>query len=410
MKLIDTLYNTSKIKQPSIFKNEAYQYFIANGFPTSKNEEYKYLNPASIIDKLGTPIKNEHSEFNTPFTEQANVFFKQGKYSISDVNTDGLIIATFDSIPQEYKSLFDTHLGLLSQKEADSFSALNSLAFENGLFIYLPKGSHYKETIVIQHDLATSDYFVFPRILLIAEEGSSINIVQEYLGRTESNVLSNIINEYFINSKADVKITQIHQTNDGIATHLSNFAVLLEDSRFEIINFFLDGIWFRHNLNIQLNGAGAHAELLGLYTPKKKEIVDNHTLVSHNVPNCTSSENYKGILKGGIAIFNGKIFVAKDAQKTNAYQSNKNILLSKDATINAKPQLEIYADDVKCSHGSSTGVIDPDMLFYMQARGIAKPLAQKLLLRSIISEIVLPINNEKIAEKIYNNIESVDFN
>jgi Fe-S cluster assembly protein SufD len=165
--------------------------------------------------------------------------------------------------------------------------------------------------------------------------------------------------------------------------------------------FTLSGEMVRNNHNVELAAQNCEAHLNGLFITNGNQLVDNHTLIDHQMPNCESNELYKGIAKDkSIGVFNGKIFVRKDAQKTNAYQSSKNILLSNDATINTKPQLEIYADDVKCSHGTSTGKVDEEALFYLKARGIGDESARKLLLQAFAQELIDKIEIESLKERV----------
>ncbi len=174
------------------------------------------------------------------------------------------------------------------------------------------------------------------------------------------------------------------------------------NSNFNTHTFSLSGAVLRNNLNIALGAENCESHLFGLYLPKNNQLVDNHTLVDHRMPHCYSNELYKGIMSdSSTGVFNGKIYVRQDAQKTNAFQSNKNILLSDDATINTKPQLEIYADDVKCSHGTSTGKIDEEAMFYLRARGIGEESAKKLLMQAFADEVLDMIKIPALKEHIH---------
>ncbi len=187
---------------------------------------------------------------------------------------------------------------------------------------------------------------------------------------------------------------------DGYSVH-TNQVEVHKKGNYDNTTFTLSGELVRNNHNVVLKGSHSAAHLYGLFSAKGTQLVDNHTLMDHQVPDCESNELYKGIAAGkSTGVFNGKIFVRQDAQKTNAYQSSKNILLCDDATINTKPQLEIYADDVKCSHGTSTGKVDEEALFYLRSRGIGDQSARKLLLASFAGEVIKRITVESLAERV----------
>ena len=209
------------------------------------------------------------------------------------------------------------------------------------------------------------------------------------------------MSEKFISKNAKLNST-LFQNEGHLGYSVNTNQIKQEqDSQYHNHTITLSGQLVRNNHNVLLAGQNSEANLNGLFYSKENQIIDNHTLMDHQAPHCESNELYKGIIKDkSTGVFNGKIFVRKDAQKTNAYQSSKNILLSDDASIYAKPQLEIYANDVKCSHGTSTGKIDEKALFYLNTRGIGKESAKKLLLRSFAQEIINKIEPESLKEKI----------
>jgi Fe-S cluster assembly protein SufD len=227
------------------------------------------------------------------------------------------------------------------------------------------------------------------------EENAQVKIVESYCdaGKTFHNALT----EMFIGVNANADHYKIQQGQEESALLSTTQVCQEKQSVFSTHTFTLSGVFVRNNLTIVLDGEHIESHLNGLYLTRENQVVDNHTLVDHRKPNCNSNELYKGIIEDrSIATFNGKIFVRKDAQKTNAFQSNKNILLSDDGTINTKPQLEIYADDVKCSHGTSTGKLDEDKIFYLRARGLSEASAKKLLMHAFASEVVDTIKIDEL--------------
>ena len=210
-----------------------------------------------------------------------------------------------------------------------------------------------------------------------------------------------------INAESSSNLEIVNLQVLGKATAIQNIYVdVAEDASFKHFGFSLIGQLTRNNINVNLNKTGAYAELNGVYVPSGSHHIDNHTYIDHIAPNCNSSELYRGILSNtATGVFNGKVMVRQAAQKTNAFQANNNILLSDKATMNSKPELEIYADDVKCSHGSTTGQMDKDALFYLQARGIKKTEAVKLLVTAFADDVVSRLSNEHLAELINAMIE-----
>lgn len=254
---------------------------------------------------------------------------------------------------------------------------------------------------IIYVNNSTSECIVNPRNIIELEENSEATIIEHYINIGNSKCFTNFVSEKYLanNSKLDCYTIQDENTN-GYGVYTNQIEVS-KNANYTNTTITLSGQLVRNNHNVVLANSNCEANLNGLFKINGNQIVDNHTLVDHQFPYCQSNELYKGIIDGkSTGVFNGKIFVRKDAQKTNAYQSSKNILLSDDATINTKPQLEIYADDVKCSHGTSTGKIEDDAMFYLHARGIGKESAKKLLLNAFAGEVIEKIQVESLKELI----------
>ena len=264
---------------------------------------------------------------------------------------------------------------------------------------------------IIHISSANQNTIINSRNLIVVESNAQAKIVESY-ETVDSNakVFNNALTEIVVEENAIVDHYKI-QDEKGFGYLLSTTqAIQKKESVFSTNTFTLSGSLVRNNLTIVLDGEYIESHLNGLYLTNGNQVVDNHTLVDHQKPNCNSNELYKGIIEDkSSATFNGKIYVRKDAQKTNAFQSNKNILLSDDGTINTKPQLEIYADDVKCSHGTSTGKLDADKIFYLRARGLSEASAKKLLMHAFASEVVDTIKiaalREYVEEKISKRFE-----
>jgi Fe-S cluster assembly protein SufD len=277
-----------------------------------------------------------------------------------------------------------------------------------GLFIYIAQKVSLKKPIQINNICSSSKYQIFnTHHVIIANSFSNSSIIETYSSIDNSK-------EYILNSLAEVIVYENASINyyklqneDQIASQINTTQVnQFQNSHFDTNTVTLGGKWLRNNLNIVLKGSNSESHLNGLQILKKNQHVDNHTLVDHQMPHCESNQLYKGILNDkSNGVFNGKIFVRKDAQKTNAYQSSKNMLLSDDATMNTKPQLEIYADDVKCSHGSSTGQIDPSALFYLRARGLSPESAKSLLMYAFAVDVIQTIKVESYKNYLEGLIE-----
>jgi Fe-S cluster assembly protein SufD len=246
-----------------------------------------------------------------------------------------------------------------------------------------------------------------PRNLLVAGKNSQASVVEVYLTRGEGTSFTNIVTEIVVQENANLEHTKI-QNEGSQAFNIGTTQVYqARDSKFFSVTISLNGAIIRNDLNIVLDDQNCEANLYGLYMPTGKTHIDNHSLVDHAKPHSYSNELYKGILDGkSTGVFNGKIFVRQDAQKTNAFQSNRNILLSKDASMNTKPQLEIFADDVKCSHGATTGQLDEDMLFYLRARGIGLDKARALLMYAFAGDVINQVKIEAVRHYIESAIAS----
>ncbi len=391
--------------------------FYELGFPTTKNEEWKYTNVSPITKnnfRFLTPsdkfslTKSDIKPFLICGKDATVLVFENGRFNeslsvINNLPANVLIASLASSLEND---IVKQHLGKYASIKTESFIALNSAFIYDGAFIHIPANAILEQPI---HFLYVSDARVestvsYPRNLIVAEKNSQVNIAESY--HTISSVnhhFTNSVTEVVVKENAKVEFDKF-QNETAEAFHINHTEAYQEkNSTFDISTVTLGGGLVRNNLHIVLDGENCTSHLHGLYLVNGTQLVDNHTLVDHAKPNCYSNELYKGIIDDkGQGVFNGKIFVRKDAQKTNAYQSNKNILLSDDASMNAKPQLEIFADDVKCSHGATTGQLDEDALFYLRSRGIGEENAKALLNIAFSNDVLNHISIETMRDKIAN--------
>jgi Fe-S cluster assembly protein SufD len=378
------------------------------GFPTTRHEEWKYTN---LTPLLKTPLRSSHPEEPQILdattaksllkTEGILVVIENGRLntSASSVSSlpSGLTIQSFAELANDAR--LTKHLASYAPLKNEPFVALNTSMIFDGVAVFVDAKASIKEQIHILVVTTSADALaVQPRLLVVVGAHAECTITEQHL--TYGNALphfTNLVAETVCESNAKLNYVKLQDTDTE--TFQVNFhqAALERDAYFHITTLCLNGALIRNNLHIRLNDQNCTAWLNGLYVVNGNQLVDNHSLVDHALPNCYSNELYKGIIDDhGQGVFNGKIFVRQDAQKTNAYQSNKNILLSNNASMNAKPQLEIFADDVKCSHGATTGQIDDDALFYLRARGIGEVNARALLNHAFAADVIEQIADEDI--------------
>jgi Fe-S cluster assembly protein SufD len=309
-----------------------------------------------------------------------------------------LHINAFSSLGPDAREKIASVAGL----QSDAFIALNTAFAGNGFHLKIEKDTVIPMPLHILYiTSASSQAIVNPRNLIELEENSEVTLIEQQVVTGPGKIFTNFLSEKFVSQNARLySYTFQDEGNNGFSVNTSQVQVE-RHARYDQTTVTFSGQLVRNNHHVILTGENSEAHLNGLFLARGTSLIDNHTLMDHQVPHCESNELYKGIVNDkSTGVFNGKIFVRKDAQKTNAYQSSKNILLSDDATINTKPQLEIYADDVKCSHGTSTGRIDEDALFYLNARGIGKENARKLLLGAFAREVINKIHVDALREKI----------
>lgn len=380
----------------------AQRFLDTASLPTTKDEAWKYTRLAKL-NKI-------------PFVQDTTVeapvkTVKIDNQAVQIVVVNGIVITDLQnlSLPAGVKvSLISTNNAALESTKTDIetelFSAINLAYLNNGIKIEVDDKACPEQAIEIVHYLQGNERIANFKTVITAGKFSESEIILGYF--SDNNCENSFINnslEADIETNARLTINKVQYENDS-CFHVSNEVIDQEkDSNFSINTITLNGQLVRNNLNIRVNGENATTNLYGAYLLKGTQHTDNHTIVDHRVANCNSNELYKGVVDGkATAVFNGKVFVRKDAQKINAFQSNGNILMTDDATINSKPELEIYADDVKCSHGSTTGQLDDEAVFYLRSRGISERAAKKLLITAFVEEALEEIENKDVYSFIEN--------
>jgi Fe-S cluster assembly protein SufD len=386
------------------------------GFPTTKHEEWKYTNVSPIIEnnftlsqsyKPGMLKSQDIAKYHFDGLENSCFVFINGHFASDLSNISGLKdsveLKSLDTAISENNNHVMQLLTKYASPEDDSFISLNTAFMQDGAFIKVPDGVDISQPI---HLLFLSipgknPQVNFPRNLFVIGQSSRIKIVETYAGIDDCIYFTNSVNEIVIGENAELERYKIQIESDQ-AYHVSALHVSQErDSRFIDHNISLGGSLVRNNIASEFKAQGGSCVLNGLYIGTHKQHIDNHTAIDHAKAHCESHELYKGILdEKARGVFNGKIYVRPDAQKTNAIQANNCILLSDTATIDTKPQLEIFADDVKCTHGATIGQLDEDAYFYMRSRGINKTMARNLLIHAFASEVLDKINIDPIRESI----------
>lgn len=395
-------------------RTSAIKNFENKGFPTKKEEAWKYTslnailkNDFSVFAKKENTV--EFAEVKKYFLNDVDtykVIFIDGKFSsyLSSTTHDGLDVCLMSSAltKPKYKMVIDEYFNKIANSD-DSLTSLNTAFSQEGAYIHVPKSKVVEKPIEIIYFSTGSEAALMtqPRNLVVVGENSHVQIVERHQSLNENPVLTNSVTEIFTQKRAIVDYYKIQ--NDLQTANLidNTYIAQKQDSHASVHTFSFGGNITRNNLNFYHQGEHIDSTLKGITIIGDKQHVDHYTLVQHATPNCESHQNYKTILDGSsTGVFNGKIFVEKEAQKTDAFQQNNNILLSDKATINAKPQLEIFADDVKCSHGCTIGQLDENAMFYMQQRGIGKKEAKALLMYAFTSEVTNSVKIPELRAKI----------
>jgi len=393
----------------------AFQRFQALGFPTTKNEDWHFTSVAPIVEAAYPPRTAPGGDVKpadlAPFTFGASdwptIVFVNGVFApaLSSLESlpEGVKVYDMASAFRASDSIVERHLSKFAAYELNTFTALNSAFVSDGAVVRIAKEFEVDRPI---HILFVSDALAAktqsnPRTLIVAERHSKATVIESYVATGEASYFTNAVTEVLLEDGANLSHLKI-QRESPRAFHVGTIeAEQKRDSHYQSFSFATGAALSRTNIYTTLNGEGAGATLNGLYMLDGEQHCDHQTKIEHAQPNCFSRELYKGVLDGAShGVFNGKVYVDPIAQKTDGKQTNKVLLLSERAQVDTKPQLEIFADDVKCTHGATVGRVDETALFYMKSRGINKELARRLLTYAFAAEVLETIEVEAVRQEL----------
>ena len=394
-------------------RSEAIKNFESIGFPNKKLENWKYTSLKNLLknDFIVLPEINNILEFKDikkyliDDIDSYKIIFVDGKYSshLSDTTHEGMDICILSAAlsQSKYELLVENYFNKIAND--DGITSLNTAFSSEGAFIHIPKNKFVDKPIQIIHfSTGNESSLMFqPRNLIIVDENSQVQIIERHQSLSENKVFTNSVTEIYADKKSIIDYYKIQNDNLQASLIDNTYVDQQRNSSFTMHTFSFGNELVRNNLNISQNDQFIETTIKGVTIIGDKQHVDHNTLINHNKPNCNSHQDYKGIYDDkSTGVFNGQVMVKKVAQKTNAFQSNNNVLLSDQATINAKPQLEIYADDVKCSHGCTVGQLDKNALFYLKSRGIPEKEATALLMYGFANNILESVKIPEIKTRI----------
>lgn len=414
--LKDKLCNNFEVFHNQIIENDtasitatrqiAFNQFLQSGLPTRELEEWRntdltevynedynhyYLKPEIIIDI------DKVFQCNVPHLDTIMLALLNGRYVSKDQllikSENGVIYGSFAAALQQYPEIIEKHFAQYADNTKNAFTAINTAMAQDGFFIYVPDGVEVKKTLqivnIIHHDHTIC---LQTRNLIVLGKNSKLCLIHCDDSYNHQKSLSNTVSEIVLGENAQLDHYKMQNVNNASTIINSTYFNLAENAQLSSNGLSLNGGILKNNNYVKMQGEGCDTKIYGLYLMDKKQHIDNLVIVEHLHPNCNSSELFKGILDdAATAVFNGHVIVHKDAQKTIAFQSNKNILLTDKAKVNTKPFLEIYADDVKCSHGATVGQLDTEAMFYIRSRGISESNARMLLMYAFADEVIQKI-------------------
>ncbi len=401
-------------------RDEACCHLEQQGFPTKRVEDYKYTDVEALfapdyglnISRLAIPV-NPYDVFKCDVPNMSTSLY----FVVNDTFynralpkatlPEGVILGSLKELSAQYPELVAKHYGQLARTEEDAVTALNTMLAQDGLLLYVPKGVVVEKPIQLVNILrADVNFMVNRRVLIIIEDNAQARILACDHTTDEVDFLATQVIEAYVGRGASLELYELEESTPH--THrLSNLYVLQEaDSNVHINGITLVGGTTRNTTRVALAGRGAHIDLCGMAIADKQQHVDNHTFIDHAVSDCTSHELYKYVLDDeATGAFAGKVLVREGAQHTDSQQTNRNLCLTRQARMYTQPQLEIYADDVKCSHGATVGQLNEDALFYMQQRGISYTEARQLLMRAFVGEVIDGVGLEALRDRLHHLVE-----
>ena len=375
-----------------------------NTFPSRKEEIWKYT-PLKKLKKINFH-NQEHfktkdlKSLNLPNLDGIIIVFENGRY---DSKLSRIIGS--DEIDISFRSNSFPGNNFNTIKQDNYFTSLNSSFLTDSVMINVNSNAKISKNLNFINIVSSSNCLSNTKFSIVLSANSSINVRQYFLGNSSAvNGFINHENNIYLNDSSSLTINKFQELNNNF-NFCNEFITQKNDSQFIMNTFSCSGIIARNDIVSDVNGENCHTELNGVFSPSNNEHIDNHTTINHLVPNCKSFENYKGVLKeNGVGVFNGKVIVHQDAQKIEAFQKNNNILIDQDSIIYSKPELEIYADDVKCSHGSTTGQFDEEALFYLRSRGLSIKKSLELMTLGFINEVIQKSNNLEYVDFVLKRI------
>jgi Fe-S cluster assembly protein SufD len=384
------------------------------GFPTTRQEEWRFTNAAPLLElPLHTAGQNGHS-----ISARDIEPFRSGSRGACLVFVDGAFRADLSALPQKGTGVdadslrtrldrggaeLQEDLARHASYDTNFFTALNTAFFQDGAYISVADGAKVEDPVELIFIAASAEpgATAHTRNLILAGRCSSFKLLETHASLTDAAHVTNAVTELVLAPESRVEHCRLQQQNQNSFHIAAVQAVQAKDSHWLSHSIASGARFARNQIQALLNAPGAEAVLNGLFLGRDEQLIDHHTVVDHAKPNCESHEFYNGILTDrSHGVFNGKIFVRQDAQKTNAKQTNRNLVLSENAVIDTKPQLEIFADDVKCTHGATVGQMNDEALFYLRSRGISAAGARQMLIRAFASDVVGRITIEPVRERL----------
>ena len=403
-------------------RKQAFQRFTALGFPSTRDEDWKYFNLAPlrktqfhhVHDRERVSLRRETlSGFEVHCLPGAQLVFVDGYFeptlSSTRVLPEGIELGDLATAIQAKRDFLQQHLGNHAHIDADPLVALNTAMLHDGAFVHVARGVQVPDPIhLLFVSTGTKGATVsHPRTVIVLEEGASLHLVEDYVSTTDASYFTNPVTEIVLEAGSVLDYSKLERESKNAfhvaATHVRQ----LRDSSFESTSISFGGKSVRNDVRVTLDGEGASCVLNGLNVIGDHQLVDDHTTIRHEKPHGTSQELYKSILDGHAeGVFNGAIYVAQDAQKTNSRQTNRNLILSQHALMNTKPQLEIHADDVKCSHGATVGELEEDAMFYLRSRGIDHDTSRRILTYAFANDVLSRIRQEPVRKTVESELFS----
>lgn len=408
-------------------REAALERFAELGLPTHKAEAWKYTNIARVLDRpyalhlsgeAPTVVHDDIAPLLIDGLDAHRIVLVNGRFNdtLSDVGDlpEGVVVTNLKDAGQSHPDIVEEHYGQYADYEDEAMTALNTAFVQDGAFVYVPSGTVFEKPVFVLHlNVLDDDLLTQPRHLFVVEDGAMARIIELQKSLMDARAFTNTVTEISVGERANLDHYLVQNEGDQASQVQTTHVHQADNSVFSTTTVTLSGDVVRNNISIVADGQHCESNMFGAFLGRGTMHVDNHTFMDHAQPDCLSNELYKGVLdERSTGVFNGKVMVRRDAQRINAYQSNKSIVLSDDAHMYSKPELEIYADDVQCSHGATSGQLDPEGIFYLRSRGLSERRARILILRAFLGDVVGKISiaplHEHVDRLITERISSIE--